>query len=152
MKIVVDTNIIFSAVLNTQGKIGDLLLNSTGYFDFVGADFLKEELVEHHDKLKSISKLSDQSLEIAKERIFRLITFVTPKLIPTDIFIEAEKLVADIDPDDTEHIALTLFLEAKFWSGDKPLHRGLCSKGITWVLNTEELIDMRHTLEHGKSM
>jgi predicted nucleic acid-binding protein len=30
MKFVVDTNIAFSAILNTQGKIGDLIMNSHG--------------------------------------------------------------------------------------------------------------------------
>ena len=34
MKIVVDTNIFFSAILNTNGKIGDLLLNSDDVFQF----------------------------------------------------------------------------------------------------------------------
>ena len=32
MKFVVDTNIVFSAILNTQSKIGDLIMNSHGIF------------------------------------------------------------------------------------------------------------------------
>ena len=39
MKIVVDTNIIFSAILNTNGKIGDLLLNSDDVFQFYSPDY-----------------------------------------------------------------------------------------------------------------
>ena len=45
MKIVLDTNIIFSAVLNSSGKIGDLLLTSDDVFQFytwlvgIAADF-----------------------------------------------------------------------------------------------------------------
>ncbi len=34
MKIIVDTNIIFSTILNTDSKYGDLLLNSDGIFEF----------------------------------------------------------------------------------------------------------------------
>lgn len=34
MRIIVDANIIFSAILNTNGKIGDLLLNSHNIFEF----------------------------------------------------------------------------------------------------------------------
>jgi predicted nucleic acid-binding protein len=34
MKIVVDTNIIFSALLNSNGNIGDLLFNSDKDFEF----------------------------------------------------------------------------------------------------------------------
>lgn len=34
MKIVIDSNIVFSAILNKNGKIGDLLLNSDDVFQF----------------------------------------------------------------------------------------------------------------------
>jgi hypothetical protein len=34
MKIVVDSNIVFSAILNTQSNIGQLILNSSKYFNF----------------------------------------------------------------------------------------------------------------------
>lgn len=33
-KIVVDTNIIFSCLLNSQGTIGDLIFNSENVFEF----------------------------------------------------------------------------------------------------------------------
>ena len=52
MKIVMDTNIAFSTILNSTGKIGDLLMNSVGCFEFFGCDFLKEEVDEYHEKLK----------------------------------------------------------------------------------------------------
>lgn len=32
MKIVVDSNIVFSAILNSEGKIGNLLINGSKYF------------------------------------------------------------------------------------------------------------------------
>ena len=34
MKIVVDTNIVFSAILNSDGHIGELLFNSEEQFEF----------------------------------------------------------------------------------------------------------------------
>jgi predicted nucleic acid-binding protein len=40
MKIVVDANIIFSGILNSNGKIGDLLINSDKMFSFIAPDFL----------------------------------------------------------------------------------------------------------------
>lgn len=70
MNIVVDTNIVFSAVLNSTGKIGDLLMNSDGVFHFFACDFLKEELDENHEKLKRISDLNDSEIEASKARIF----------------------------------------------------------------------------------
>lgn len=43
MKIIVDANIVFSGILNTNSKIGDLLINSEKYFDFIAPDFLRIE-------------------------------------------------------------------------------------------------------------
>jgi predicted nucleic acid-binding protein len=51
MRIIVDANIIFSAILNTDGKIGDVLLNSQNIFDFVAPRFLKDEIKKYHEKI-----------------------------------------------------------------------------------------------------
>jgi predicted nucleic acid-binding protein len=147
MNIVVDTNIVFSAVLNSTGKIGDLLMNSNGVLQFFGCDFLKEELLEHHEKLKKISKLSDAELQFSKEQIFSKITFIDTRILPIAILLQAEELVAQIDPDDTEHIALSLYLECRLWSGDKRLREGLRVNGLLWVLNTDEMLELRATLQ-----
>jgi len=39
MNVIVDTNIAFSAILNTSGKISDLLLNSHGLIQYFSCDF-----------------------------------------------------------------------------------------------------------------
>ena len=147
MNIVVDTNIVFSAVLNSSGKIGDLLMNSNNGFNFFGCDFLKEELSEHHEKLLKISKLTDSELQFSKEQIFSKIKFIDTRLLPLVILLQAETLVEQIDPDDTEHVALALFLECKLWSGDKKLRQGLLDKNQTLILNTDEMLDLRITLQ-----
>lgn len=147
MNVVVDTNIVFSAVLNSLGKIGDLLLNSHGLIQFFGCDFLKEELLEHHEKLKEISRLSTDEIQISKELLFTKITFINTRLLPIPTLLHAENLVKDIDPDDTEHIALALHLECNLWSGDKKLRHGLREKDVFWVLNTDEMLDLRTSLQ-----
>lgn len=62
MIVVVDTNIIFSALLNPNGKIGDLLLNSSESFEFFAPTFILNELNNHHDKLIRLSKLSKDDI------------------------------------------------------------------------------------------
>ncbi len=42
MKIVVDTNIAFSAILNRETKIGDLLMNSEGLLEFHACQYLRQ--------------------------------------------------------------------------------------------------------------
>jgi len=58
VKIIVDANIVFSGILNTKGKIGDLLINSENHFEFISPDFLRVEIYKHHKKLSKISGLS----------------------------------------------------------------------------------------------
>lgn len=43
-KIIVDTNIIFSCLLNSQGTIGDLIFNSENIFDFYSNQYMRFEI------------------------------------------------------------------------------------------------------------
>ena len=63
VKIIIDTNVIFSGLLNTDGTIGDLLFNSDGVFEFYSCSYMRHEIEKHWEKLKSISKLSDSDLQ-----------------------------------------------------------------------------------------
>ena len=137
MKIVVDTNIVFSAVLNTHGKIGELLFNP--FFDFYTCDFLKQELNEHHGKLRKISKLSEEQLTISKTLIFNKLKFINSILLEESILLSTEEIMIDIDPDDIEFIALGRQLNAKVWTGDKKIHNKLLEKGFDFTLLTDEL-------------
>ncbi len=47
MKIVVDTNIIFSTLLNSNTKIGDLLFNSDKHFEFYSCSYMRFEIQKH---------------------------------------------------------------------------------------------------------
>lgn len=58
MKFVVDTNIVFSAILNTQSKIGDLIMNSHDTFEFYACDTLRLELKKHQTKLMDLSQMN----------------------------------------------------------------------------------------------
>ena len=62
MKFVVVTNIVLSAVLNTEGKIGDLIMNSHGVLEFHSCDTLRSELKKHLPKLLERSKMSEEQL------------------------------------------------------------------------------------------
>ncbi len=48
-------------------------------------------------------------------------------------------LVKDIDPDDIVFVALSLYLEAYLWTGDKVLYKGLKAKGFNRVINTQDI-------------
>jgi predicted nucleic acid-binding protein len=139
MKIVVDSNIVFSALLKTQTTFGKIIFNSHGIFNFYTSRFLHAEIKTHWQKLKKISKLNDNQLDEAYHALIQQITFINEEVFPTKILAEAETLASDIDLDDTIFIALTKFIKGKLWTGDKALHQGLVRKGFHSVLTTSEI-------------
>ena len=145
-KIVVDTNIIFSCLLNTQGKIGDLLFNSDEVFEFYSNDYMRLEIHKHWAKLKKISKLKEDDLETAYEKLLSKLVFINEESIPKEIWEKAEQIVIDFDIDDLDFVALTKYIKGSLWTGDKILHFGLKEKRFRTVYNTDELLKLRNRL------
>jgi len=143
VKIVVDTNIIFSALLNSTGTIGDLIFNSDKDFEFYSCIYMKHEIDKHWNKLKSISKLTDIQLQVARSELFKKINFINEELISEKQWLSAERIVKDIDIDDLDFVALSNFIKGYLWTGDKPLYNGLKEKNYKKVLNTKELEELR---------
>ncbi|MEO8146958.1 MAG: PIN domain-containing protein [Bacteroidia bacterium] len=143
IKIIIDTNIIFSALLNTNGTIGDLLFNSYNHFEFYSCSYMRYEIEKHREKLKRISKLSDTELEEARFKIFDQINFINEELIPAKTWLAAEEITKEIDIDDSDFVALTKYLKGYLWTGDKELYNGLTKKNFKSVFNTSELIALR---------
>ena len=81
-KIVVDTNIIFSCLLNSERTIGDLIFNSENIFEFYSNQYMRFEIRKHWNKLKKISKLTDLELENAYDKMLKKLTFINEELIP----------------------------------------------------------------------
>jgi predicted nucleic acid-binding protein len=145
-KIVVDTNIIFSCLLNSQGTIGDLIFNSENIFEFYSNQYMRFEIRKHWGKLKKISKLTDLELETGYEKMLTKFTFINEELIPRTDWEKAETLVAHIDLDDIDFIALTKHLKGSLWTGDKPLYDGLKAKRFRSVYNSQDMLKLRDRL------
>lgn len=145
-KIIVDTNIIFSCLLNSQGTIGDIIFNSENIFDFYSNQYMRIEIRKHWNKLLKISKLTDDELQIAYDRMLTKLTFINEELIPKSDWEKAETLATDIDLDDTDFVALTRYLKGTLWTGDKPLYDGLKEKRFRTVYNTQDMVKLRDRL------
>lgn len=139
MRIVVDTNIVFSALLNTSSKISFILLAPKSPLNFYSTQLLIDEIIEHSEKLKEMAGYSENTFQ----KIFKIyrsrIKFIDPALIPKSLMNKALQLTEDIDIDDTELVALTEHAKAKFWSGDKELIHGLELKGWKKFISTQSL-------------
>lgn len=142
MKIIVDTNIVFSSILNTNGQVGDLLMNSAD-FEFYTCEYLKVEIDNHKDRLMSISKLTNLQFRKAKDQIFSRITIISESQIPYDYWHEAAKLVVDVDMDDIAFVALSKYMQIPIWTGDKKLIKGLSKKGFNNLLLASDLLKIR---------
>ena len=130
MRIIVDANIVFSGILNSNGKIGDILINSKKYFDFIAPDFLRTEIYKHYSRLSKISGMTLDEVREAEFQIYKDITFISEEQIKQNHWLTAEKLVLDIDPKDTHYVAYSKHFRCKIWSGDKELIKGLAKKKL----------------------
>ena len=139
MRIVVDTNIAFSAILNTDSKIGTILLQPKSRLNFYSTDQLLSEIKEHSDKLLKLTKKSESELNTSINLITRRIRFINPQIIPSQIFTEASELTSGVDIDGCEFVALTEHIKGRFWSGDKELINGLILKKWNRFIDTNEL-------------
>lgn len=141
MIVIVDTNIVFSAILNSSGKIGDILLEPTGINRFYSTDLLLKEIEKHKDKIIKLSNQSEIHIDKIISILLKKIKIIDLELIPKKILSDAERLLIDIDIDDTEFVAITDYLNGKLWSGDKKLIKGLLKKGWNKFVTSDTLFN-----------
>lgn len=145
MRIVVDTNIIFSGLLSPNGTISDLLLNSYEWFQFYSPSYLLSELQNHKRKLLEISGLKERELDILQYNLFKKVDMIDLEIIGESTWRKAVDLTKNIDEFDAPFIALALELESPLWTGDKKLIRGLHKKGIDWIFSTDKITKIRNS-------
>jgi predicted nucleic acid-binding protein len=139
VRLIIDANIVFSALLNVESSIGRMIILDER-LELVAPAFLRLEIDRHEQKLLSIAKILPVELERRKELVYKRMTFEDDAAIPPAIIAEAGLLVADIDPNDALYIALCMNLNLPLWTGDGKLHRGLVRKGFTNVFTTQILL------------
>ena len=139
MKLIIDTNILFSALLSADNDFAKLFFIEG--LDFSACNFLFIEIFKHKEKLKSISDLSENEILRQMSTILSKITFINENYIPKHIFQKAYLLCKDIDENDTPFIALTMFLKATLLTGDKKLQKHLQEQGFDNIISLSDLKD-----------
>ena len=76
IKIIVDSNILFSAVLNINSRIGQIIINGQEFYDFYAPKYARTEILKHKDKIKKIAQLNDEEFLEVYELIFGYITIL----------------------------------------------------------------------------
>lgn len=138
MKVVVDTNIMFSVLLKHKSKERDFLFLSEE-IEFFSCRFAIVELFKNKEKILKYSKLTENEILTTFYKLLKLINFYNEDLISPEILKKAFELCHDVDEKDTVFVALTMELGAYLWTGDKKLQEHLVSKGFNQFLFFDKL-------------
>lgn len=133
ISIIVDTNIIFSALLNRNSNFASILL--LGDYQFYIGELVLVELLKYKDKILKLSQLSEEDIISFYHILLRRINLYKEDLIDQENLKLAYNLCKDIDVNDVLPVALTLELQGKLWTGDNKLKRGLINKGFDLFFN-----------------
>lgn len=147
MKLVVDTNIVFSAVLHSNSRIARVLIAGKRHFQFHSCAFLHAELLKHRPKLRTLTGLSSADLDEVIAVTTMNIEFVDEAVLSRRLVLDTERLLAATDPKDVPFVALARKLRARLWTGDKALARGLVREHSRLVITTPEIVLRMEELE-----
>jgi predicted nucleic acid-binding protein len=126
--IIVDTNILFSALLTNRSKFAEILLATDN--DFFVCEMVLVELFKHKEKIIKVSGLSEDEIIQLYQIYLKKIHLYKEELISLENRQQAYQFCHDIDKNDSAHVALTLELKGLLWTGDKILKEGLLQKGF----------------------
>jgi predicted nucleic acid-binding protein len=127
MRIVIDTNMIFSLLLGKSMRMRDTFFDPTHIF--YSPNYIIGELFEKKEKILKCTSLSEPEIYELFHRILGRIEFVTEDFVVLEHRSQAFSLCQNVDKDDIPFIALSLQLNAVFWTGDKRLKEHLKKQG-----------------------
>ena len=132
MKLIVDANILFAALIK-EGSTAELLISDK--LQLFAPEFLFTEFAKYEEL---ILKKTHRSPEEFNEFIVLLKEQITivPKKEITPFIDKADEISPD--PKDIVYLALAFALKASIWSNDKKLKQ---SQDKILVLSTEEVIE-----------
>lgn len=134
--VIVDTNILFSALLRKQTRFASILLDSE--YDFYVCEQVIVELFKHKESITEQSKLTEEELLTLFHTILRRIRLYKEDQIAQEHYALAESLCQNIDEHDSRHVALTLELQGLLWTSDKKLKNGLLRQQFTQFFEPEQ--------------
>jgi predicted nucleic acid-binding protein len=126
--VVVDTNILLSALLRSRSRIAEILFKPDR--EFYICEFAIAELFRHKERILKSSHLDEHELVEGFHKLIRKVILYKEDFIPLAHVRAADALCSGVDPDDMPHVALTLALDGLLWTGDRRLRRGLEERGF----------------------
>ena len=139
--VVVDANIVFSALITMGNKAATILINPPPEIRLVSCHFIQIELFKHKERIRELSGLEDDVLIELLYEFSSHIEFINEAYIPFFCWQQAHKLLEKIDINDTPYLALAIHLNAPLWTGDRQLTEGLQALGYNNFVSTGQLLE-----------
>jgi predicted nucleic acid-binding protein len=139
MKLVIDTNRLVAALIKSS-VTREIILSDK--FDLYSPDYILTEIERNRDFIIKKAKINIKDFE---EILLTLLYHI--HLVPfkefKDNYMEAFKIMSEVDPDDTTFLALGLTLKVDgIWTEDNDFN----NQKILKVYSTKDLLEMMEKL------
>jgi len=138
MDLVIDTNILFSALLKRDSN--EFQIVKSGKHEIYACQYSVVELFKHKEKLVKLSGLQEEDLVKTYYVLLQQIHPLEEREFPKKIRQKAFNLCRMVDEYDMMFVATALFVNGFLWTGDKKLIKGLQKKGYDKTITTAELM------------
>lgn len=137
MKIVVDSNILFAALLRGNDSILHRLLHKN--VEVYAPQVLLEEVFNHASTILSHTRLAPDRLFLLFSQLLSHITFIPEGLLSIENRKTAYRLCKDYDEHDSLFVAVALEMDATYWTRDN-IRRHLMKQGFTAFFEEEKML------------
>jgi predicted nucleic acid-binding protein len=134
MKFVIDTNVLFSAMIK-KSITRKVILSDV--FELYVPEYLFEEINKHKDLILDKAKIREDDF-IALLTLFQKHVKIAKKEVYQDKIPLAEETMKEIDITDSPFLALTLALDCPQWSNDRHFKQQNLVKAYT----TKEILEL----------
>ena len=137
---IIDSNIVFSAAMKSDSRIGRFIMAASRYsVKFYAPNYLQTEIENHFEELVARAKRPAVEVREQIKLIYSRIQFISDDQIPLDMYSRAAYFARDVDEDDIVFVALNEYFGELLLTGDNKLYRHLISKGYQSVINFSEV-------------
>jgi len=143
MRLVIDTNLIFSLLITKNEKILQIIFDDSFYI--VSTNHLILELFKHKEKIAQYSHLTESEILELLLEILENVEIVPYRSIPQTFKEKAFSILKSCDIKDVPFLALAFAMKAKLWTGDKKLKKCLDRQKINICVLVDDLVRLQNT-------
>ena len=139
MKVVVDSNIIISGLINSAGTEFALLANRNNVMEFFSSRLIITETSKRFKQISSFTKNDESEIKLQFYNIIDTFKVIDESKIDHKNLDKGALLIKNLDRNDYLFLAVTIHCNALLGTGDMKLFRGLRRKGFNNIISTREL-------------